>query len=324
MSEIEEYMLVVDRRGENGQSLDCFITVDGDQWSCDRIDAPVDIANGVTLRESVHSRLIAHDANINNWDLQQLVLRNGYFYPRIYRPYLTGTCSRMNRNWKPIDVIDEQYDPGMGSEPHPIDLNAYGGVLSQLVTLQLELISLFQVCEPSPCNMDVFGHRIRNLFLVAATEAEAQMKGVLVANSVDPLGRHYNTNDYVRLLGPMSLDQYEIMFPLHPCIASSRPFDNWHASQPTRSLTWYDAYNATKHDREFSFDRATLSNVISAVCACVVLLIAQYGRRPEWSRLTSGFFEIAEFPSWELSEMYKRNISTTHRSIDYPFDLQNV
>jgi len=311
-------MLVVEQR--DVKSLYCFITVDGNQWSSTNTDAPFAISDGVPLKDAVYNQMIgANGANYDSWSLLPLVLRNGDFYPRIYRPYLTGTSCRMRRNWKSIDVIDELYDPGMGSDPHPIDQSAYGSALSQLVTLQLELISIFQVCEPSSNNLDVFGHRIRNLLLVAATEAETQMKGVLVANGVDHSGRHFNTNDYVRLLGPMHLDEYEVRFPLHPCIPAVNPFENWDSSKPTQSLLWYDAYNSTKHDRESNFDRATLRNAISSVCACVVLTIAQFGRRPEWSQLTSGFFDIVSFPEWTPDEMYNRDISTTHQPINHSF-----
>jgi hypothetical protein len=54
-------------------------------------------------------------------------------------------------------------------------------------------------------------------------------------------------------------------------------FGDWDAASPTKSLTWYDAYNKTKHDREENLKFATLSNAVQAVGATVVMFHAQFG-----------------------------------------------
>jgi hypothetical protein len=60
----------------------------------------------------------------------------------------------------------------------------------------------------------------------------------------------------------------------HPPII---PFSNWDDAAPTRSLSWYDAYNKTKHDRAGHFDKASVENCISAVVANAVLFCARNG-----------------------------------------------
>jgi hypothetical protein len=42
-------------------------------------------------------------------------------------------------------------------------------------------------------------------------------------------------------------------------------------------LSWYDAYNKTKHDREDNLNVGTLDNAVKAVGAAVVMFYAQFG-----------------------------------------------
>ena len=83
------------------------------------------------------------------------------------------------------------------------------------------------------------------------------------------------------------------------------PFKSWNASSPTKSLNWYDDYNAIKHDREQKFHKATLLNTINAVSAIAILILAQYG--PSliyWKERISNFYTISEEPKWNLQEYY--------------------
>ena len=99
-------------------------------------------------------------------------------------------------------------------------------------------------------------------------------KGVLVANGCS--GARLSTANYVKLLRPMRLDEYQIGFAEYPWLPAISPFALWQASDP-ESLPWYGAYNATKHDREGAFDAGTLAHAVTAVCACLAMIAAQYG-----------------------------------------------
>ena len=121
----------------------------------------------------------------------------------------------------------------------------------------------------------MYGHHIRNLLILAATEFEAQCVGILHANNVHSIGNHFNTNDYVKLLEAMRLNEYRFklaMFPDYPLVM---PFAHWHKASPTKSLEWYHSYNKTKHNREVEFSGASLQNAINAVVACTTMYIAQ-------------------------------------------------
>lgn len=50
-----------------------------------------------------------------------------------------------------------------------------------------------------------------------------------------------------------------------------KPFEGWCLSNPSASLTWWDAYNNVKHGRVLNFALANLENVFKALGALFVL-----------------------------------------------------
>jgi hypothetical protein len=139
-----------------------------------------------------------------------------------------------------------------------------------------KLEELFETIEPAEANLLAYGHKIREILLLACMEVESSWSAVLKENDY-PADGMLTTKDYVKLLTPMLLDSYELSLQSYPHFPSFVPFRDWDAASPTRSLAWYDAYNRTKHDREENLKFATLSNAIQAVGATAVMFHAQFG-----------------------------------------------
>lgn len=209
----------------------------------------------------------------------------GVYFRRIYRPTIA---------WDFIGYppIDEAF-------------SATG--LEQLEALTDELFRIFRTVQPQPQNLETFGHTIRNLLIIACTEVEAQLRGVLVANNMKPQNKKvFTTTDYVKVLPHLRLAEYEVAIPSRPHLPACVPFEGWSASNPTQSLEWYSAYNEVKHDRETKFRLASLQNAISAVAACHIIHAAQYGGHRE-SRWTVNKFTHIRFtcePVWSDEAKY--------------------
>jgi hypothetical protein len=175
-----------------------------------------------------------------------------------------------------------------------------------------------KVVYPCKENYKAFGHEIRNVLILASTEAEAQWKGILDENGFDFEGRSPNTTHYVKLLELLRLDKYSVMFPYFPRMPEIRPFANWNVNFATTSLDWYDAYNKVKHDREANFQEARLKYAFKAATACFVLLCAQHG----WalakrdSEAVTKFFYLKDKPEWEAQQCYEPIISGDVKSFD--------
>ena len=121
----------------------------------------------------------------------------------------------------------------------------------------------------------MFGHKIRDVLVLACMEVESAWSAVLHANGFQK--DRMTTNDYVKLCVPMLLSDFTILSSQFPVIEPIRPFSGWDDANPTESLPWYSAYNKTKHSRERNFPEATLEHAIHAVGAVLVMMCAQFG-----------------------------------------------
>ena len=209
--------------------------------------------------------------------------------------------------------------------PAPEDTPFFDHLISssqQLSILVDNLLTIFRYVYPEDCstghrNALCFGNECRSSLILACTEVEAQWRCVLDANHAIKTGQICTTKDYVRLLPAMRLKDYVLKlarFPRYPLI---KPFATWAVGNATKSLPWYDAYNLTKHDRSGNFAEANLSNTISAVAACLVMHVAEFGCAH--ANRFSELFAIEEFPQWQTADIYNLSDPTLYQPIDFPF-----
>jgi hypothetical protein len=200
------------------------------------------------------------------------------------------------------------------------EITSNQGHLRTLIDL-LERILL--VVYPRPDTLSTYGYEIRNLLILACTECESQWRSVLQANGCQR--ERYTTADYVHLERAMKLRDYSIGFSRYPWLEPIRPFGSWRVEgRPTQDLAWYNAYNATKHDRVSNLQEATLSNAMTALGASWIMLVSQFGGPvmgdPQDIR---DYFFLTETPDWELCDSYLFLVNDTHHrkwhAVNYPF-----
>lgn len=131
---------------------------------------------------------------------------------------------------------------------------------------------LCEYIEPVDANKNTFSHRTYELLLRVATEFETNCKGILIANGYSSHG-NLNIQDYYKINQIMHLDQYEIETNLWSPEKKFRPLNEWSTGH---TLTWYQAYNHSKHNRYGNFYEATMENVFNGICSLAVLLAAQF------------------------------------------------
>lgn len=227
--------------------------------------------------------------------LVPLAIRPGDYYPCIARPR--------------VDLYTET--PGISPEISNAHVQNSRG---QLMALREQLERIFRTVHPEAANFSAYGHDIRNLLILAATETETHWKSVMQQNGAE--GR--STNDYVKLLPAMKLDEYGIELPFYPWIGIVRPFQGWRAAAPTQSLGWYDNYNSVKHDRQGNFALATLQAAILSVCAVCVMNFAMFGLYADNHDIME-FFALSEGPKWSPADCYCTNPPFDKTPTNYPF-----
>lgn len=171
--------------------------------------------------------------------------------------------------------------------------------------LQMGLDSLFNYVEPSPDNLDAYGHKFREVLMLACTEVEHLLLKALTENGYKR--SQYSTRDYVLCRDILGLHKFEAKLARYPALETFKPFRNWDESEPTKSLAWYDAYNAVKHKRSDNFHHANLRHVLGAISAIHILIESQYGAEvfQRWKSLTEdrSMFETIQRPKWPLSQI---------------------
>jgi hypothetical protein len=224
--------------------------------------------------------------------IHELKVTPGRYFPRIARSIISGPSSfTKQRGWQ-LSWADNE--------------NAIASATVQFSTLVRQLERICETVHPEERSLDAYGYDIRNLLILACTEVESHWNAVLKANGLS--GVRWTTRNYVGLKDAMKLNEFEVSFPVYPWIKPVAPFKNWDKRDPTRTLPWYDAYNAAKHDRENKLKRASLRFVFDAVAACAIMIVGQFGEVFGFDLEKSGrprtFFWIRSGPNWDWEDRY--------------------
>ena len=206
------------------------------------------------------------------------IQRPGSFYPRISRENIF------------FSYVSEQFLQ---------DVRAYQNI-------QYSLDGLFNYIEPSASNLSAYGHKIRELLILACTEVECLLVKTLVDNGYEQKDR-YSTSDYIKCKDILGLDKFDVTLVQYPSVKVFRPFHNWKAESPTKSLPWYNAYNAVKHNRSDNITGANLEHLLDAISAIHILLESQYGKGifERWNSQTEdrSVYKTVARPLWTCTEI---------------------
>lgn len=232
-----------------------------------------------------------------------LAIPRGNYYPRVWRGI------------PPRHMLDSGYN---GLTLNDAELKTKTQNALSAASLFEELSNLFRSVEPNPLNDAAYGHKVRELLILACTEVEANWRGVYEANK-SSTKKPDGTRDYVKLKPLLRLDEWAVRLKNYPDYPLLKPFSGWSDAEgmTTQSLHWYHSYNAVKHDREKEFHRATLGSLIMAMAAIHVLQISQWG--PELYHRFQGnqfsIFETVKTPEYEAHEQYILVDADTYQSL---------
>jgi hypothetical protein len=251
----------------------------------------------------------------------------------INRPY-RRTCRQF---------VDGSYSEGgrSGYILHPKFAQAPGHYIRAFLLLLKDLQELFDYIEPADGNLSVYSYRIHALLLRACVEVEANCKAILKENEYTKKNKRgedidLNMEDYKKINFTYRLSSYQVKIPYWSGTKDSRsPFSAWSTGSP---LSWYEAYNATKHDRYVEFKEATFDHLLDACCGVLVILSAQFetndfspgntllaleGPNDGMESGIGGYFRVKFPDDWPLELRYEfdwqklRNETDPFQIIDY-------
>ena len=242
-------------------------------------------------------------------------LNCGQRYSGMYRPMYISNYRDMENLLQDGLITSDYYE-----DPPINDVRTYINYLRQLEFILDELHAVFMVVEPDKNNVKTFGNTIRNILILACTEFDSLMKLILKENRIEKENDRYSTMDYVSLLKPLNLRKYSLSLKNINGINTISPFSKWTSIKPTKSLSWYNAYNSIKHDRINNFEQANLSNALNAIMGFAAVLIAKYGYRNSlWNQKVGKIIQVDEEPQWAIKDFYIPPLNNdNYQYVDYP------
>ena len=188
--------------------------------------------------------------------------------------------------------------------------------------IQEDLKHLFEYVEPCDQNLCTHSYRIYNLFVRTCIEVEANFKAILHENIYNGLDDKWSMTDYRLVNTTHHLDDYQVRIPIWTGFQHTiKPFEEWKIKDAR--LSWYQAYNECKHNRQQNFQKATFENLLKAISGLLVLLSSQFQNEsfaPGTTTLSvsgDGYYEgefglgdffIIKYPNnWNDDELYDFN-----------------
>ena len=161
---------------------------------------------------------------------------------------------------------------------HPLYAPGADKYIHAYLLIQKDMLDVFDYVSGSDVNLRTHSFRIHELIIRACIEVEANFKAILRSNGYSKTGS-YTVFDFQKVEPTHYLSGYRVKIPYwHGNQSVRQPFGSFRlaSDQATPSPAWYQAYNATKHDRHENFEQANLEVMIDAVAGLAVLLAAQY------------------------------------------------
>lgn len=177
--------------------------------------------------------------------------------------------------------------------------------------------SLLDYIEPADTNLPTYSFRIHELLLRVCIEIEANFVAILKENGYSKAG-DWNMSDYKKVNVTHRLSDYEVKLPVWNGVSNIRkPFEDWNTDS---RLSWWNAYNKTKHNRHTEFEKATFENLSNAMCALIALLSSQFkdndftptdmglsiggGPKDGMESTIGGYFRIKYPTNWSDEDKY--------------------
>ncbi|MGO8954728.1 MAG: hypothetical protein ACLQF2_15585 [Rhodomicrobium sp.] len=220
-------------------------------------------------------------------------LDNRFFDPCgvYYLAQLRGSIqSHITSAFSPVEVKRTKYlpgeyeegvwRPGLGKDTFSeVSRDIVRADKQSLFLLIAKMNDLLLTVEPTSVGLKCHGARIRELHLLACMEVENYLRLYLEKGMGSNAPSRPTTKNYFPLKERLHLGEYGVHFAQYQTLKDVRPFSHWQLINTTKSLTWYNDYNYSKHNRREAGHRSTLLAAVHATAGALILFVVQHGLR---------------------------------------------
>jgi hypothetical protein len=190
--------------------------------------------------------------------------------------------------------------------------------------IQEDLLEIFRFVDPNDLNKQTISLKIHELLVRTCIEIEANFTAILLENKYSGNPDRFNMkNDYCLVEQSHRLSKYEVKMPVWTGSENVvTPFKDWANVSPKNwtALTWYTAYNKSKHNRHLHFEKASFRNLLDAVAGLLVLLSSQF-LEEDFSPAPKGLSASGPY-SYDYDPLYELGIGG-YFMVKFPNDWDN-
>ena len=191
----------------------------------------------------------------------------------------------------------------------PTTVNPTSSYWESFKALYRDFEDSFRYVHPHPDHFGVYSLRYYELLLRACTEFESLCKQKVSEMKLSLKNpRRMDITDYFLLADPLQITNYSVGYHFDP-IHFRAPLEQW---KHDHRLTWYQDYNTVKHDRVSEFKKANLQNVLDAIAALFLLIIAcKLSPHGTYHWLTDSNSMVYIIDGWPL--LMRKSLSKTNQ-----------
>lgn len=138
-------------------------------------------------------------------------------------------------------------------------------------TIESDLIRLSRYIEFDTTNYNTYSVELSRILLAAGSEIDVMMRQLCVA--IDNTSTDKTMKTYAKRILSKEPDIVSMKVFISDYDIELSPFNEWTS---TRNPQWWIAYNQVKHNRDNSFNMASLKNVLDIVSALFIIEILYY------------------------------------------------
>ena len=138
-------------------------------------------------------------------------------------------------------------------------------------TIESDLIRLSRYIELDTANYSTYSVELSRILLAAGSEIDVMMRQLCVA--IDTTSKDKTIKKYAERILSKEPDIVSMNVFIPDYNIELNPFSGWTS---TRNPQWWIDYNQVKHNRDNSFNKASLENVLNIVSALFLIEILYY------------------------------------------------
>ncbi|MDZ5713348.1 hypothetical protein [Jeotgalibacillus haloalkalitolerans] len=143
------------------------------------------------------------------------------------------------------------------------------------LSIEKMLVKTNQYVTHSDKNKNTYSDELASILLLACSEIDSLLKQLCKNYGVQSKGKYFSMEDYAKVIEKNMSNELGLATGINTINDDDIlifPFEEINSSKPYANLSWWEDYQAIKHDRITNVFKGNLENAVSSVAAQHIIL----------------------------------------------------